>query len=377
MRMYLAAGLAALTTTPALAGGIERNPQSMAIFFQQGNYLELGASYARPRVTGTLPPVLGGNASGNVSNSFFTGSVAFKGDINDQMSYAIILDEPYGADTLYPTGSALAGSLGKVENTTLTGVLRYRIDNNFSAYAGLRSSWTKGTAVVTAVLPTPAGPVTALDYALGTQRDQAWGYLLGVAYEVPEIALRAALTYNSSIRHDFTATETITPDLVPVTSNTFSTKLPQSVSLELQTGVAEGTLVFGSIRWVNWKQFDITPPAYAVSPNPLAGGAPRGALVEYQKNSVTYTLGVGRQFTQEWAGSISLAHDTGNGNPTSNLGPTGSRTTLGLGASYTFDNVTISGGVQYARIGSATTTLGSEFRDNQAVGAGIRVGYRF
>ena len=366
MRIYLISSLMALSSAPALAGGIERNPQSMAILFQQGTYLELGASYARPRVTGTLPDVLGGTGTGNVSNSFLSGSISFKSDINDQLSYAIILDQPFGADTLYPSGSALAGSLGKVENTTLTGVLRYRLDNNFSAFAGVRSSWTKGTAEIS------VAPVLA--YALETQRDQAWGYLAGIAYEVPEIALRAALTYNSSIKHTFTTTETLNG---VVSNQPFSSRLPQSVNLEFQTGVAEDTLVFGSIRWVNWKQFDITPPAYAASPNPLEENAPRGALVEYQKNSITYTLGVGRQFTQEWAGSVSIAHDTGNGNPTSNLGPTGKRTTLGVGVSYTIDNVTISGGLQYARIGSARTTLGSEFNNNSAIGAGIRIGYRF
>ena len=377
MRIQSAIGLLALTASPALAAGIERSPQSMTILFQEGNYLELGASYVRPRVSGTLATMPGtplqGQSTGNVTRSYFSGSLGFKGDINDQMSYAVILDQPFGADTLYPSDSPLAGSFGKVENTTLTAVFRYQFDQGFSAHAGIRSSWTKGTADITLATPIPGAP-PVLDYSLRTQTDQAWGYLLGVAYEMPEIALRVALTYNSSIRHSFTATETGVP---PEAENAFSTRLPQSVTLEFQTGIAEDTLLFGSIRWVNWKQFDITPPDYAASENPLAGGAPRGALVEYQKNSTTYTLGVGRRFNENWSGSASLAYDTGNGNPTSNLGPLGRRTTLGLGASYTIDDVTISGGVQFMRIGSANTTLGSDFRSNSAIGAGLRIGYSF
>lgn len=370
MRKYLVPGLMTLIATPAFSAGLERSPQSLNILFQEGNYLELGASYVRPRVSGTLDTVpmtpLQGQPTGNVARSYFSGSIGFKGVINEQMSYAILLDQPFGADTLYPGGSPLEGSLGKIDNTTLTGVFRYKFDGGFSAHAGIRSSWTKGTAEISVV------PV--LDYTLTTQRDQAWGYLLGVAYEKPEIALRVALTYNSSIKHTLNAAETGVP---PVPQDTFNARLPQSVNLEFQTGIAEDTLLFGSVRWVNWKQFDITPPDYAASQNPLAGGAPRGALVEYQKNSTTYTLGVGRRFTENWSGSVSLAYDTGNGNPTSNLGPTGSRTTLGLGASYTVDNITISGGVQYARIGSATTTLNSQFSNNSAIGAGVRVGFRF
>jgi len=358
VRKYLVPGLMALTASPAFSAGLERSPQSMNILFQEGNYLELGASYVRPRVSGSLDTVPGtplqGQPTGNVARSYFSGSIGFKGVINEQMSYAIILDQPFGADTLYPEGSPLEGSLGKIENTTLTGVFRYKFDGGFSAHAGIRSSWTKGSA-----------DITFLNYSLRTQTDQAWGYLLGVAYEVPEIALRVALTYNSSIKHNFDATETGFP---PLPEDTFSSRLPQSVNLEFQTGIAEDTLLFGSVRWVNWKQFDITPPEYAANV---------GTLVEYQKNSTTYTLGVGRRFNENWSGSVSLAYDTGNGNPTSNLGPTGSRTTLGLGASYTVDNVTISGGVQYARIGNARTTLGSEFRNNSAIGAGLRVGFSF
>lgn len=360
MRSYIAAGLLALGASPALAGGIERSPQSMNILFQEGNYLEFGATYGAPRVSGNAP-----GPTGNIARSFFTGSIAFKGDINDQLSYALILDQPFGADLRYPTGTSatLAGSTGKVKNTTLTGVMRYKFGNGFSAHAGLRSSWTSGSV-----------NLSALQYTMSTNTDQAWGYLVGVAYEQPEIALRVALTYQSSIKHTFNATETGPVDLGPITNQTrFTTKIPESLNLEFQTGIAEDTLLFGSVRWVKWKDFEIAPEQF------MASAAALAPLVGYQKNSVTYTLGVGRRFNENWSGSISLSHDTGNGSPTSNLGPTGKRNSIGLGASYTKDNMTISGGVQYTRLGSATTvpTVSGQFGNNSAIGAGIRVGFNF
>lgn len=359
MRKTLATGLVALAASPAFAGGIERNPQSMAILFQEGNYLEFGVTHARPRVSGTVnqPPAAG--PSGNIARRFTTGSFAFKGDINEQLSYALILDQPFGADTLYPLGTTLGGASGKIDNTMLTGVMRYKLDGGFSAYAGLRSSWTSGS-------------VSLPGYTMSTNRDQAWGYLLGVAYEMPEIALRVALTYNSKIKHSFNALEQVAVPgvgIVPFNSN-FNTNIPASVNLEFQTGVAEDTLVFGSVRWVNWKDFDILPPVYQSDPA-------RPPLVAYQKNSITYTLGAGRRFNENWSGSISVSHDTGNGNPTSNLGPTGKRNSIGLGASYTMDAMTISAGLQYTRIGSATTNIGNQFGSNSAIGGGIRIGYRF
>ncbi len=357
MRKYLATGLVALIATPALGGGIERSPQSMAILFEEGNYVEFGVTHARPRVSGELFGP-GGPDSGNIARRFTTGSLALKSDINENLSFALILDQPFGADTLYPMGTPLGGARGKIDNTTLTGVMRYKFDGGFSAHAGLRSSWTSGR-------------VSLPGYDMSTNTDQAFGYLLGVAYEMPEIALRVALTYNSKIKHSFNALEEVaTPAGVVPFDTSFNTNIPQSVNLEFQTGVAEDTLVFGSVRWVNWKDFSIEPTVYQSDP-----ATP--PLVAYQKNSVTYTLGVGRRFNENWSGSVSLSHDTGNGNPTSNLGPTGKRNSIGLGVSYTMDAMTISAGLQYSRIGSATTNIGSEFSSNSAIGGGIRIGYRF
>lgn len=352
MRHIITAGLLTLAATPAFAGGLERSNQSMNILFQQGRYVEFGASYVSPKISGAQ----GAAATGNIGRKYFNGAFSYKADLNEKLSYAIILDQPYGADTLYPTAAGVffANSSGKVSNTTLTGVLRYKFGNGFSAYAGLRSSWTSGQAFIA-----PFG------YTLATNTDQAFGYLVGVAYEKPEIALRVALTYNSQIKHDLTPTETVGG--APAGPNpAMDIRLPESVNLEFQSGVAKDTLVFGSIRWVKWTDFVLPAPAL------------NRILVAYPKNSVTYTLGVGRKFNDAWSGSISLAHDTGTGNPTSNLGPVGKRNSIALGLSYTKDAMTISGGIQYARLGQATTTtVAANFDKNSAIGAGIRVGFRF
>ena len=349
MRHIITAGLLAVAAAPAFAGGIERSNQSMNILFQQGRYLEFGATYAQPSVKGNvvLPPP---GPSGNIARSFFTGAISYKADVNEKFSYAVILDQPFGADTLYPAGTFLGGAMGKIKNTQLSVIGRYKFGNGFSAYAGLRSSWTQGQVF----LPGP--------YAMTTNTDQAFGYLLGVAYEKPEIALRVALTYSSKIKHTFDHTVN---GAVPPTPQ-FSTNIPQSVNLEFQTGVAKDTLVFGSVRWVDWTDFNISP-----------FGQPN--LVTYDKESYTYTLGVGRRFNETWSGSASVSHDTGNGDFTSNLGPIGTRTSLGLGVSYTRDAMTISAGVQYSRFGGVTTRapVGSVFGTNSAIGAGVRVGFRF
>lgn len=358
MRNVILALSATVVAGPALAGGVERSTQPMSILFEESRYLELGASYARPDVSGTVSPLLGGVSTGDIANSFFTGSIGYKADLGDNWSYAIILDQPIGANVLYPGVSALGGLSGEIKSTALTGVLRYKFDGGFSAFAGLRSVWTSGTVAIPAI-PT----IIPAPYTLSSNTDQAFGYLLGVAYEKPEIALRVSLTYQSAVKHDFEIQETFGGAALAPTS--FSTNIPESVTLDFRTGVAKDTLVFGSVRWVNWKDFVIPAPALGTD------------IVSYPKNSTTYTLGVGRKFNDTWSGSLSLSHDTGAGNPTSNLGPIGKRNSIGLGVSYTRDAMTISGGVQYSRIGQANTTLGSNFDDNSTIGAGVRVGFRF
>jgi long-chain fatty acid transport protein len=369
MRKYLLTSVAILAAGPALAGGVERSNQSMAILFEQGNYLEFGASYTRPRVSGrgrdTLGPPFAGSSSGNMSEDFFALDLRFRGQINEQLSYAIIIDEPIGANVAYPSDEVypLAGSTGTIESRALTGVVRYAFDGGFSVYGGLRAARTRGEVEL-------VNPAIPGGYTMSTETDTAYGYLLGAAYEMPEIAGRVSLTYNSQITHDFEATENIPAFGIVDDPRRFSTTIPESVHLEFQTGIMEDTLLFGGIRWVRWSKFDITPPAY----NENIGGS----LVEYSKPTTTYTLGVGRRFTEQLSGSASISHERQSGGTLGNLGPTDGFTSVGLGASYTIDNITLSGGVQYRWIGGGDTAgdIGS-FSGNSATSAGLRVGVRF
>jgi hypothetical protein len=52
---------------------------------------------------------------------------------------------------------------------------------------------------------------------------------------------------------------------------------------------------------------------------------------------------------------------------------------IGLAATYTMDNMKISGGVRYVEIGDATTKppISGNFTGNSGVGVGIKIGYTF
>ena len=48
---------------------------------------------------------------------------------------------------------------------------------------------------------------------------------------------------------------------MPEQEDTGTTKFksPDSVNLEFQTGLRQGTLLFGSLRWVNWSDLALQP----------------------------------------------------------------------------------------------------------------------
>ena len=341
-----AAGIA-LTTTSAFAGGIERSSQSVGILFEEGTYGEFSYSTVSPTVSGVFG---GAVSSGDMAPSYQNFSFGYKQDFGSNLSFALILDQPVGANVSYPSSAApypFNGATATIDSHALTGLLRYKFPSNFSVYGGIRLQQL--TAAVN--LPTGGGP-----YSLTVPTNNEMGFVIGAAYEKPEIALRVALTYNSEITHSLTDNA----------AAAFDVTIPKSWNLEFQSGVAANTLVFGSIRWVEWKAFDVTPPDYGAT---LASGT---------KNTTTYSLGVGRKFSETWSGAVILGYEGGGTVPVGNLSPTDGNRSIGLAASYTKNNVKITGGIRYIEIGDATTsTIGSSFTGNNAIGVGVKVGFSF
>lgn len=366
-----AIGLLALSGSCAMAGGIDRSGQSVAVLFEKGNYAEFSLGMVQPDVSGVgagaaVTPVTPtpGQKSGDMAGDYVSFSGAYKHQFNDRISAAIIFDQPFGANVDYPAATTYyaRGSTAELKSNALTGMVKYTLPSNVSLIGGLRYQ----TLGATASVPFVGG------YKANGETDSAVGYLIGAAFEKPEIALRVALTYNSRIKHSLATSETSA--LGALTSGTPITT-PQSVNLEVQSGIAANTLLFGSVRWVEWSKFDISPTQYGT----LTGGK---SLVSYDSDTISYSLGLGRKFTEQWSGAVTLGYEAPTGGFASNLGPTDGYWSIGLGGSYTKDNMKITAGLRYVSIGDADTTLGASvaagnFSGNSAIGAGIKVGFTF
>ncbi|WP_281856003.1 OmpP1/FadL family transporter [Litoreibacter halocynthiae] len=364
-----AAAMLAATTSLASAGGIDRSGQGIGIIFEKGNYAELSFGSISPTVSGvgagTAPnpaQPTPGQASGNMSGDYTLVGLGYKYQFNDKLSFSLIYDQPFGADVNYPVATTYfaRGSTATLKSSAITGLVRYQIDENFSVHGGLRYQSLEAVASI----PFVGG------YTAAASKDYGVGYVFGGAYERPDIALRVALTYSSEISH---ALSTVEGGPVPGTTTT-NVDTPQSLNLDFQTGIAADTLLFGSIRWVDWSDFRIAPAGYG-----LATG---NALVSYADDVITYNIGVGRRFNENWSGAVSLGYEKSNGGFSSNLGPTDGNISLGLGGTYTNGGIKVTGGVRYIKIGNAQTTLGgglpaSNFNDNKAIAVGFKVGYSY
>lgn len=375
-------GIGALlaSAAPVLAGGIERAPQSLAPLFENGNYAELSFGGVNPSVKGRdyAPAAFGGPyGTGDVAQGYGFFGFAYKHQFTDRLSGAFIVEQPFGADIRYPTlpnGSLLLGGTSvEVNSTTYTALLRYKFDNNFSVHGGLRGSHADGRVRLNG-----AGYQTTSGYDL--QIDGAWGlgWVAGVAYEMPDIAARVSLTYNSPIEHDFDMRESGGP--LPVTfEDKYTVKTPRSWTLEGQTGIAADTLLFGSIRWVKWSEFKVDNFLF-----PIATPIGEIPLVEVE-DTTTYTIGVGRKFTDNWAGSVSFLYEPSEGDNVSPLAPVNGRKAVTVAAIYTMDNIKITTGINYTKLGDATLGIGpsagktevARMDDSEAWGVGVRIGYSF
>lgn len=263
-----------------------------------------------------------------------------------------------------------------VTSQNFTGLVGVKLgeNKNFQVYAGpalqklegdihLRGNTYKGLSGYDAIIPTTT----------------AMGWMAGVAYSKPEIALKASLTYRSEIDHDAQIAESI-PALalrgLP-TMQTAKTTIttPQSVNLDFQTGLNPTTLLTAKLRWVPWSDFAVTPKLY----NKASGYN----LVDYSDDSWTAELGLGKKINDKLALSGAVGWDSDAGNPATTLGPVEGNWNVGLGVKY---NVTpewaVSAGAKYLMFGDATAQLPDhvskvgEFSDNDGMVYGLRVSYQ-
>ncbi|CAM4280128.1 OmpP1/FadL family transporter [Acinetobacter pragensis] len=392
--------LGCICTGQIHAAGLDRSGQSISAFLQPGNYFEAGISVLDASLSGKMNDNFskGGLSAaanmqtGDIANSYYSPSATLKFQLTDQFSIGFLYDHPFGADAGYPIKAYQAYTEGnersesEVVSQNLSTIIGFQPNQHWNIYAGPALQTVKGKSRLRG-----AG-YSWSRYDLDAKETTGVGWLAGAAYAIPDIALKASVTYRSEIDHDMNMTESLNI-LHPVagrvdlgTSTEKSTiTTPQSVNLDFQTGIMKDTVAFANVRWVDWSNFRISPKKlYEFTKLTTGSGVD---LAAYYDDQISANLGLGRKFNDKISGTVSVGWDSGAGDLVSTLGPSKGYWNVGLGAQFSpAANYFISGGVKYFWLGDAKAQSGFDFgtdkydavyEDNYAWGYGLKIGYRF
>ena len=441
--------------------GLDRSGQDIKGFFNDGTYAEVDFAYLKTDISGhdnagnvnedgeslaitkTEAEYKKGASTGNMTKDAYTFMrYGVKTDINDNLSVGVFYDEPWGAEVEYEGTSAFVSDPNhpliadpgnddpnkgditppsvvdeslvnastndpnydkhtnvSVHTESWTGLLGYK-SQGFQVYGGPVIQKAKAEVHLRG---NAYGPLTGYD--ANVNGDTAYGWVAGIGYSIPEIALKANLTYRSEIEHKAPIHEVvpllgsplkdvalgklgIDPEselgkaIGPEATTNTKVTTPESVNLNFQTGLSEKYQLLGTldVRWVPWKDFSIVPPLYnAYSKAAEPDGLP---LLSYSEDQWKVDVGLAKRFNEKLAGSVVVGWDSGAGDPTSSLGTIDGYYSIGGGLKY---NVTpewaISAGGKYMKFGDATGQLPngsivSKFKDNDGYVAGLKISYQ-
>ena len=287
--------------------------------------------------------------------------------------------------------AAVAGEATQVEVRTesITGIFgaKFGANKEFQAYGGPVAQRVKADVKLRGDAYS-----SAKGYTTHISNDQDYGWIAGMAYSKPEIALKAALTYRSEIKHNAKAFETFpiataagaTAGLaLPTTRHSdIEINTPESVNFDFQTGINPTMLATAKVRWVPWSDFAIVPSLYNDVSKVSTKDDEGLALVSYDEDQWQVELGLAKRMTPALAVTGTVGWDSGAGNPVTSLGPIEGYYSAGLGAKYNVtENWAVSAGGKYLWFGDAkgqipTKAVVSNFEDNDGFALGVKLSYQ-
>ena len=318
LRLKALAGAGCLTMAlvgAAHAGGFARGSADTDILFDDGNFnIRAGVTYVSPRrefskVAPAANPALIGTS---YTDDYVVPSAAVKLNITDNLRCAATMVDNNGGSVTY----AVPKPSGKLSEDFTTN--EKALTCGVKLQAGPGNFWILGGGYVEDFQYSRVN-VTPIPGALAnlTLDGQKFGYRIGAAYEIPDIAFRAQLMYRSGTDYGAAGTLAVPGALLglPVASVPLAAlgtgHLPQTVEFKLQSGIAPGWLAFGSVKWADWSVQDKLLVT-SVIPTPVGPIAGPGSDDEYHwKDGWTVTGGVGHAFNDRVSGLVSLTWDSG------------------------------------------------------------------
>lgn len=394
-----------LSPTQLYCAAMERSDQSIAAFLEKNNYFEISIAQLNAEISGQMPqhPELKALqvqdfSTGNLANNYLFSNLALKLQPSARYSIGLIYDQPLGVDLAYdyhPNSilgkQSLESAKLKVQTQNLTLLTGFQPNQNWNFYTGLSYQTLKGQINLYGLSYSFLS-----GYNADIEQDSALGWLAGMSYQIPEIALKTSLTYRSAIQHAAHINETLSNAPLAFTANT-ATKIqsPQSVNLDVQMGLNRNNLAYSSIIWVNWKTYAIQPIQFGAIIKDAARQYPdliqAFNLIDYRENQISGKLGIAHRLMDRWVTTSDISWDSGSGNLATSLNPANGFWGLGLGLLYNYDTKTesyIGLGLNYFKFNPANISDNSstsdyqiaqlsEVQNNYALAYGVHLAHHF
>ena len=379
---------ATMLASPALSGGWEASRLDSSMMYNDDGYAEVGTSSITYDINGTTQA----SASHKMAKDQNRTAYGFKTQFGDfdvglssYMSGAIQLDGQ--ATAAQPNCTAIQKAANNftqcsvvpsadVEVNSLALMGRYRINDNMSVLGALNRYKVSNATVTT----------MAAHYVVSGDEIAP---VIGAAYENEDIALRVELLVQAETDVALTAASSVASAVPTVTVPNSTMVIPQTMTLNFQSGIEEDTLLFGSVHKADWDTAQISIPAITNGINPTTGASNQAVLnVGSSFSSKTaYSVGIGRKINDSFSALGSYSTEAGGGAASADpFTLTDGSQTLGLGVRYTRDNMTISGGYSYTKVGDVTITYPMTnphpsqtvtYADNKVTGIGLKIGFSF
>lgn len=333
LKLLLGAGFSLVLAGAAQAGGFSRGNADTDLIYEDGNFnMRSSVTYVSPhREFSKNPnPALVGT---NYTEDYVIPSAAIKFNLRDNLRCVGTHVQNVGGSTRYKEAT-----------------VNYKLMEDFSAYesaatcgvsfdVGRGRLWLLGGGFIENLDYHREDDYSRVDIGGGTIVNfgdatldvggQKYGYRVGAAYEIPEIALRGQIMYRSGTDYGAEGEANAPRGVlflalrkqgVPDAFNPFAGgnpfektpiaaegtgRLPQSVELKFQTGFAPGWLGFGAVKWTDWSTMT------SLQVLSVQGGFPITTNEYYWRDGWTVTGGVAHKFNDTVSGLVSLTWDRG------------------------------------------------------------------
>jgi hypothetical protein len=288
--------------------------------------------------------------------------------LSSYMAGAIQLDGGAAHATGCPGTPANCSAVPSADVTlnSLALLSRYKLSNNLSVLGGINRYAIAST-----------GSVTTLTGHYEVTGDQIVP-IVGLAYEMDKIAMRVELIIEPKTDiNNFAAKTSANSSTSTAAVTGESMKIPQTTTLNFQSGVTSNTLVYGTIRQGSWTDAQITIPVSAANSS--------AAISSDFSNSTSYSIGVAQKFSDQFSSTLSYKTEAGSGSTSSDFFTlSNGSNTYSLGVRYTMGNATLSAGYSYTTLGNVTITgtgaatgLTATYANNNISAIGAKLGITF